>query len=74
MEYKQNNTPEDENLQSGNTQPNAWLDEILGKAPENIEIGPDEQAVTFAGLTHPDDLELEEILSLCRTLYEGGAK
>ena len=40
-----------------------WLDEILGTAAPAEEIGPDEQAVYSAGLTHPNDLELEQILS-----------
>lgn len=46
-----------------------WMDEILARlnlsedttaVPE--EIGPDESAVSSAGLTHPDDLELERIV------------
>ena len=40
-----------------------WLDEILGTAPSAQEIGPDEQAISSAKLTHPDDLELERILA-----------
>lgn len=47
-----------------------WLDEILKKAnlPEkdskssNPELGPDEYAIAQAGLTHPDDVELERIV------------
>lgn len=47
-----------------------WLNEILDRLnidttdsqPENAELGPDEQAVASAGLTHPDDLELERIV------------
>lgn len=40
-----------------------WLDEILEKNDiHNEEIGPDEQAVSSAGLTHPDDMELERIV------------
>ena len=46
-----------------------WLDDILKKVdlPENetpaeSELGPDEQAIAQAGLTHPDDLELERIV------------
>ena len=45
-----------------------WMNEILDRL--NIEeptgnpdeIGPDEQAVASAGLTHPDDMELERIV------------
>ena len=40
----------------------AWLNELLGRAPEAKELGPDEQAVSAAGLTHPDDLEFEKIM------------
>ena len=47
-----------------------WLDEILSKldipeAPEEDtadQLGADEQAVAAAGLTHPDDMELERIV------------
>ncbi|MBQ8797342.1 MAG: endolytic transglycosylase MltG [Oscillospiraceae bacterium] len=39
-----------------------WLDDILGQQQEGKEITPDEQAVASAGLTHPDDLELERIV------------
>lgn len=40
-----------------------WLDNILGTQDTAKELGPDELAVQAAGLTHPDDLELEKILS-----------
>ena len=39
-----------------------WLDDILGKKQESDEIQPDEQAVASAGLTHPDELDLERII------------
>ena len=47
-----------------------WLDDILKKVdlPEDIptasdpELGPDEQAIAKAGLIHPDDVELEQIV------------
>ena len=39
-----------------------WLDDILGQKPKSEEIKPDEQAIAAAGLTHPDDLELERIV------------
>ena len=44
-----------------------WMNEILerlnlpAEGPKE-EIGPDEAAVSSAGLTHPDDLELERIV------------
>lgn len=40
-----------------------WLDEILGRKVPLRELGPDELAIQAAGLTHPNDLELEKILS-----------
>ena len=40
----------------------AWLTEILGRPPTSKELGPDELAVSSAGLTHPDDLEFEKIM------------
>lgn len=39
-----------------------WLDDILGQQQNMEEIKPDEQAVSSAGLTHPDELELERIV------------
>ena len=49
---RSNDLPENDN----------WLDEILGKTNETDAIGPDEQAIFDAPLTHPDDLELERIV------------
>jgi len=49
---KDSQTPENEN----------WLDDILGKHNVPKELGPDELAVAAAGLTHPDDMELEKIV------------
>lgn len=56
MENKNNNpklTPEDQQ----------WLDELLGEAAPIEEIGADEQAVSAAGLSSPDELDLENILA-----------
>ena len=39
-----------------------WLEELLGKSDLLSDVEYDEQAVRNAGLTHPDDLELEKIL------------
>lgn len=39
-----------------------WLDDILGQQQEKEEIRLDEQAVSSAGLTHPDELDLERIV------------
>lgn len=40
-----------------------WVDEILGSAGPERDLGPDEHAVYSAGLIHPDDMELEMILA-----------
>lgn len=52
------------NEQNKNPQPTEenWLDDILEPAPQSDEIGPDEQAVASAGLSHPDDAELDRLL------------
>lgn len=39
-----------------------WLNELLESPALEAEIGPDEQAIAAAGLTHPEDLELESII------------
>lgn len=39
-----------------------WLDEVLGKQNVPKELGPDELAVAAAGLTHPDELDLDRIV------------
>ena len=54
---KQNNPSNGEN----------WLDPVLGRQESPREIGPDETAVASAGLTHPDDLELEMIMQETKT-------
>ncbi len=49
--------------QNNNSGRDTWLEEFLRKKEEEAaEIGPDESAVLSAGLTHPDDLELERIV------------
>ena len=39
-----------------------WFDELLRAPALGEEIGPDEQAVAAAGLTRPEDAELERII------------
>lgn len=39
-----------------------WLEDLLAAPAVGDEIGPDEQAIAAAGLTHPSDLELERIM------------
>lgn len=49
--------------QNNNSGRDAWLEEFLRKKEEEAaEIGPDESAVRSAGLTHPDELDLERIV------------
>ncbi len=43
-------------------QNNEWVDEILGSAAPTEEIGADAHADNLSKLTHPDDLELEQII------------
>ncbi len=46
----------------------AWLDELLGIRETPAELGVDEHAADAAGLTKPEDLELEQIVK--QTLAE----
>lgn len=39
-----------------------WLSSILPAPEMGEEIGPDENAIAMAGLTHPDDAEMERII------------
>lgn len=52
------------NDQNKNPQPaeENWLDDILEPASQPDEIGPDEQAIASAGLSHPKDAEIDRIL------------
>ena len=43
-------------------QENHWLDDFLDPSEMGEEIGPDEQAIFAAGLTNPEDMELEQII------------
>ena len=40
-----------------------WFDQFLAKPTSVPEIEPDQQAIKAAGLRHPDDLDLENILA-----------
>ena len=44
-------------------QNNDWMDEVLGKAEPESQLGPHEEAIRSAGLTRPEDWELEKILA-----------
>jgi UPF0755 protein len=52
----------DENKLPNQQSDDQWLDELLATPDLGSEIGADEQAIAAAGLTHPDDLELEKIM------------
>lgn len=43
-----------------------WLDEILEPQEFDEELGPDEHAVSSAGLTHPADAEVDRIIEETR--------
>lgn len=47
-----------------------WIDDVLGAASPEKELGPDEMAVYSAGLIHPNDMELEQILAEQRQAEE----
>ena len=53
---------ENEN-RSGTPGNDSWVDEVLSAPKVGDEIGPDEQAIFSANLSHPDDAELDQILS-----------
>lgn len=53
MENERNEIPQNEE----------WLDDVLGAAAPESQIGPDESAVASAGLIHPNDMELERIMA-----------
>ncbi len=56
MEENKDNIPQTPGEQDN------WLDELLESPALDTEIGPDEQAIAAAGLTKPEDLELESIM------------
>ena len=53
----------DKELNNNLPKDNNWLDDILGTGDIAKELGADELAVQAAGLTRPEDLELESILA-----------
>lgn len=50
------------NKQTNDPNQDNWLEEFLKSHQAPEEIGPDESSTLSAGLTHPDDLELERIV------------
>ena len=55
---KNPNIPQDDN----------WFDDILAKPVTGEAIGPDEHAVSAAGLTHPADAEVERIINEAKAM------
>lgn len=53
---------ENEN-RSGNPGNDSWVDDVLSAPKIGQEIGPDEQAIQSANLSHPNDAEVEQIMS-----------
>lgn len=51
-----------QNLSQDASPDDDWLDRILGKQNVPRELGPDELSMAAAGLTHPDELDLERIV------------
>lgn len=54
--------------QKPNQHDDSWLDEFLTSPQVGEELGPDEHAVSSAGLTHPADAELERIIQETKEL------
>ena len=51
-----------------------WFNEFLSAPTVGEELGPDEQAVSAAGLTHPDDLEFERIFQEAKAMDDAYAE
>ena len=49
----------------------SWIDDMLPPPEVDSEIGPDELAVSSAGLTHPADVELDRIINETKTMDDG---
>ena len=54
--------------QKPNQHDDSWLDEFLTSPDVGEELGPDENAVSSVGLTHPEDAELERIIQETKEL------
>ncbi len=54
--------------QKPNEHDDSWLDEFLTSPNIGEELGPDENAVSSVGLTHPEDAELERIIQETKEL------
>jgi len=60
-----------ENEKNPQIQPeNNWIDDMLAAPDVGQEIGPDEQAVSSAGLIHHEDAELERILNEAKAMEQ----
>lgn len=56
------------NENSKNFSNDDWFDQLLSKPVSDKEIGIDEQAASAAGLTHPEDSELERIIQEAKAM------
>ena len=56
-----------DNINKENTSATDWLDQMLGTQNTPKELGVDEMAVAAAGLTRPEDAELEQIIRETRS-------
>lgn len=56
--------------QKPNEHDDSWLDEFLTSPNIGEELGPDENAVSSVGLTHPKDAELERIIQETKELSQ----
>ena len=57
---------DDKDKQLPDTGDDGWMDELFTTPEHGDELQPDEQAISAAGLTHPNDAELERILQEAR--------
>lgn len=57
---------DDKDKQLPDTGGDGWMDELFTTPEHGDELQPDEQAISAAGLTHPNDAELERILQEAR--------
>ena len=63
-----------ENEKNPQNQPEiGWIDEVLDAPEIGQEIGPDEQAISAAGLIHHEDAELERIIIETKAMDEAHA-
>ena len=65
--------PEAEEVPPEDLDNTAWLNKILGKQELPKELGADELAVADAGLVHPEDAELDNLIKDAKEAVEGNS-